>query len=51
MKFSVHGDSAIYGTAVRLSQPFSLRYPLIETKGNNGSQIHGDDYSHRAILK
>ena len=41
MKFSIHGDSSILGTAVRMSQDFSLRYPLIEVKGNNGSQIYG----------
>ena len=41
MKFSPHGNASILGTAVRLSQPFSLRYPLIYVKGNNGSQIDG----------
>lgn len=41
MKFSVHGDAAIIGNAVRMSQPFSMRYPLIYVKGNNGSQIDG----------
>src|SRR5205814_4778566 len=32
-----HGDSAIYDTLVRLAQPFSLRYPLIDGQGNFGS--------------
>ena len=41
MKFSPHGNASILGTAVRLSQPFSMRYPLIYVKGNNGSQIDG----------
>lgn len=45
MEFSPHGDASVYGTAVRLSQPFSLRYPIIEVKGNNGSLFAGDDYS------
>jgi DNA gyrase subunit A len=36
-----HGDSAIYDTMVRLAQPFSLRYPLIDGQGNFGS-IDGD---------
>ncbi len=36
-----HGDSAIYDTMVRLAQPFSLRYPLIDGQGNFGS-IEGD---------
>ena len=31
-----HGDSAIYGTMVRLAQDFSLRYPLIDPQGNWG---------------
>lgn len=51
MNFSVHGDAAIYGTAVRMSQPFALRYPLIEVKGNNGSQINGDDYAAARYLE
>lgn len=45
MEFSPHGDASVYGTAVRLSQPFSLRYPIIEVKGNNGSLFAGDDFS------
>jgi DNA gyrase subunit A len=36
-----HGDSAIYDTMVRLAQPFSLRYPLVDGQGNFGS-IDGD---------
>jgi DNA gyrase subunit A len=32
-----HGDSAIYDTLVRLAQPWSLRYPLIDGNGNFGS--------------
>src|SRR3954453_17131108 len=32
-----HGDSAIYDTLVRMEQPFSLRYPLIDGQGNFGS--------------
>ena len=36
-----HGDSAIYDTLVRMAQPFSLRYPLIDGQGNFGS-VDGD---------
>src|ERR1700736_3124833 len=36
-----HGDSAIYDTLVRLAQPFSLRYTLVDGQGNFGS-IDGD---------
>src|SRR5450432_1521403 len=36
-----HGDSAIYDTMVRLAQPFSLRYPMVDGQGNFGS-VYGD---------
>jgi DNA gyrase subunit A len=36
-----HGDTAVYDALVRMAQPFSLRYPLIEGQGNFGS-IDGD---------
>lgn len=36
-----HGDSAVYNSMVRLAQPFSLRYPLVEGQGNFGS-VDGD---------
>ena len=36
-----HGDAAIYDALVRMAQPFSLRYPLIEGQGNFGS-VDGD---------
>src|SRR5919199_6388582 len=36
-----HGDAAIYETLVRLAQPFSLRYPLVDGSGNFGS-LDGD---------
>ncbi len=39
--FHPHGDSAIYDTMVRMSQPFSLRYPMIDGQGNFGS-VDGD---------
>lgn len=41
-KYHPHGDVAIYDTLVRLSQNFSLRYPLIDGQGNFGS-IDGDN--------
>ena len=34
-----HGDSSIYGALVRLSQPWVMRYPLIDFHGNNGNII------------
>jgi DNA gyrase subunit A len=36
-----HGDSAIYDTLVRMAQPFSMRYPLVDGQGNFGS-VDGD---------
>ena len=36
-----HGDTAIYETLVRMAQPFSLRYPLVDGSGNFGS-LDGD---------
>jgi DNA gyrase subunit A len=33
-----HGDSSVYDAAVRMAQPFALRYPLIEGQGNMGSE-------------
>ena len=40
-KYHPHGDSAIYDALVRLAQPFSLRYMLVDGQGNFGS-IDGD---------
>lgn len=41
-KYHPHGDQAIYSTLVRMAQPFSLRYPLVDGHGNFGS-IDGDE--------
>src|SRR6266508_1905810 len=41
-----HGDVAIYDTLVRLAQPFSLRYPLVDGQGNFGNI---DDYPAAAM--
>ncbi len=40
-KYHPHGDTAVYDTIVRMAQPFSLRYPLIDGQGNFGS-VDGD---------
>lgn len=40
-KYHPHGDSSIYDALVRLAQPFSIRYPLVDGQGNFGS-IDGD---------
>ena len=41
-KYHPHGDSAIYMTLVRMAQPFSMRYCLVQGHGNFGS-MDGDD--------
>ena len=41
-KYHPHGDAAIYSTLVRLAQPFSMRYTLVDGHGNFGS-IDGDE--------
>jgi DNA gyrase subunit A len=41
-KYHPHGDSAVYDTLVRMAQPFSLRYLLVDGQGNFGS-IDGDN--------
>jgi DNA gyrase subunit A len=40
-KFHPHGDAPVYDSLVRMAQPFSLRYPLIDGQGNFGS-VDGD---------
>ncbi len=40
-KYHPHGDQAIYDTAVRMAQDFSMRYPLVDGQGNFGS-VDGD---------
>ncbi|MCB1731786.1 MAG: DNA topoisomerase 4 subunit A, partial [Halieaceae bacterium] len=40
-KYHPHGDSAVYDTIVRMAQPFSMRYMLVDGQGNFGS-IDGD---------
>lgn len=40
-KYHPHGDSSVYDAMVRLAQPWSMRYPLVEGQGNFGS-IDGD---------
>jgi DNA gyrase subunit A len=40
-RYHPHGDSAVYDALVRMAQPWSMRYPLIDGQGNFGS-IDGD---------
>lgn len=40
-KYHPHGDASIYDAMIHMSQPWKIRYPLIEIQGNNGS-LNGD---------
>jgi DNA gyrase subunit A len=46
-KYHPHGDSAIYDSMVRLAQPWSLRYPLVQGQGNFGSMDGDPAAAHR----
>ncbi|MCL2596364.1 MAG: DNA gyrase subunit A [Paludibacter sp.] len=54
-KYHPHGDSSIYGTLVRMAQPWAMRYPLVDGQGNYGS-IDGDSpaamrYTEARLMK
>src|SRR3979411_946834 len=40
-RYHPHGDMSVYDALVRMAQPFSLRYPLIDGQGNSG-RVDGD---------
>lgn len=46
-KYHPHGDTSIYGALVRLSQPWVMRYPLIDFHGSNGSQAGDGPAAYR----
>lgn len=43
--FYIHGDSSCEGVIMRAGQPFAMRYPLVEVKGNCGSLIESGNYA------
>ena len=43
--FYIHGDSSCEGIIMRASQPFAMRYPLIEVKGNNGTLLSSSSWA------
>src|SRR6204780_4048452 len=54
-KFHPHGDAPVYDSLVRMAQPFSMRYPLVDGQGNFGS-VDGDPpaalrYTEARLLK
>jgi DNA gyrase subunit A len=46
-RFHPHGDSSIYGALVWLSQPWNMRYPLVDFHGNNGSRDGDEPAAYR----
>lgn len=46
-RFHPHGDSSIYGALAWLSQPWNMRYPLIDFHGNNGSRDGDEPAAYR----
>ena len=46
-RYHPHGDSSIYGALAWLSQPWSMRYPLIDFHGNNGSRDGDEPAAYR----
>src|SRR5690348_4603205 len=45
-KYHPHGDAPIYDALVRMAQPFTMRYPLVDGQGNFGS-VDGDPPAHQ----
>src|ERR1700748_1023949 len=45
-----HGDASIYDTLVRMAQPWSLRYPLVDGQGNFGSPGHDPPAGERYFV-
>ena len=43
--FYIHGDSSCEGVIMRAGQPFAMRYPLVDVKGNAGSLIESGDWA------
>ena len=51
MHWNPHGDSGIWGSVVRFAKPFSMRYPLEDSKGNVGTMTAGDDFAQPRYLE
>lgn len=43
--FYIHGDSSAEGVIMRAGQPFAMRYPLVDVKGNSGSLIESGNWA------
>lgn len=49
--FYLHGDSSCLGVVMRLGQPFTTRYPLVEVGGNGGTLIESGNYAAARYTK
>ena len=49
-KYHPHGDAALYDALVRMAQPFSLRYPLVDGQGNFGSVVVLSKFSTKSTV-
>ena len=49
--YYIHGDASCLGIIMRLAQPFAMRYPLIEVKGNAGTLISSGSYAAARYTK
>ncbi len=47
-KYHPHGDAPVYDSLVRMAQPFTMRYPLVDGQGNFGS-VDGDPPAAHAV--
>lgn len=46
-RFYIHGDASAVGVLMRAGQPFSMRYPLIDIKGNGGTLHESGNWAHQ----
>lgn len=46
-RYYIHGDSSAVGVLMRAGQPFAMRYPLIDVKGNAGNLMESGNWAHQ----
>lgn len=46
-RFYIHGDSSAVGVLMRAGQPFAMRYPIVDVKGNAGTLIESGNWAHQ----
>ena len=50
-RFYIHGDSSCLGIIMRAGQPFAMRYPLVDVKGNGGTLMSSGNYAASRYTK